>query len=152
MSFQFVPVTPANRVQALSLGVAPGQEHTVEPVAECLAEADRLALWRPVLVLDGAGQAVGFAMYGFWDGEDRYGRVWLDRFFIDRNFQRRGYAKACLPRLIDKLRAEYPAARQALYLSVYADNAPAIALYRALGFAFNGERDVNGELVMCLTA
>lgn len=147
MELRFIPVTAADRGTALSLHVAPDQTGTVETAAECLAEADGLPLWRPVIV-EADGRPVGFAMYGLWRDEGTAGRVWLDRFFIDEHCQGRGCAKAALPPLIAAIRAEY--GRDELFLSVYADNAPAIALYEGLGFRFNGETDVHGERVMVL--
>ena len=147
MTFQFIPVTPSNRPAALALHVSLTQKGTVETVAECLAEADALPLWRPVL-LSRDGENLGFAMYGLWENEGAEGRVWLDRFFIDERFQGRGYAKACLPELIAAIQAEYR--RDTLFLSVYPDNAPAIALYESFGFRFNGELDAHGERVMTL--
>lgn len=147
MELSWQPIEEGNRDLALTLAVSSAQVGTVEPVADCLREAAELALWRPVLLL-ADGEAVGFAMYGLWENEGSDGRLWLDRFFIDRRHQGRGLAKAVLPALIAHLRATY--GRSTVYLSVYPNNAPAIRLYEALGFCYNGELDCNGERVMVL--
>ncbi len=141
---RFVPVGAANRAQAERIAPAPGQEGFIESVRECLAEADALALWRPVCVYDGA-LLIGFAMYGLFP-TPAPGRLWLDRLLIDGRYQGRGYGRRAVAGLIERLAAEYPCER--VYLSVYAENARAVQLYRRFGFRFNGERDTKGELVM----
>lgn len=139
-----MPVFPENReIRALRTG--PGQESYIETVEQCLQEAAALPLWRP-LAIYANGQLAGFAMYGLWKEEGETGRVWLDRFLIDARFQGRGIATAALPLLMDRLFAEY--GHDALYLSLYADNKAAEHVYTKLGFRYNGERDVHGELVM----
>ncbi len=85
-------------------------------------------------------------MYGLWKNEGKYGRVWLDRFFIDKIFQNKGYAHIVLPILLNKIKNTY--GYNKLYLSVYKNNEKAIRLYKSFGFEFNGELDINGELVM----
>lgn len=142
MGIEIVPVTAKNCGQALAMGVGPGQEGTVEPVAQCLREAEQVACWRPVLLL-WEGEAVGFAMYGLWPSENR---VWLDRFLIDAPRQGRGLAKACLGPLLSRIEAEYGCER--IYLSVVEGNRVAERLYERFGFARNGERDLHGEHVM----
>lgn len=87
-------------------------------------------------------------MYGFFKNEGKKGRVWLDRFLIDKKYQNKGYAKVILPFLIDYILCEYNFNK--IYLSVYEENLLAINLYKRLGFKFNGEKDINGELVMVL--
>lgn len=96
---------------------------------------------------------IGFAMYGFWGKESNNnplfkGRVWLDRFFIDENFQGKGYAKKVLPLLLAHIKKEYMCPE--IYLSVYDNNSIAIHTYKNLGFEFNGELDINREKVMLL--
>lgn len=145
MDIIFTPVTVQNRSLAQSLHVAPTQLNTVETAEECLFEADQLSLWRPVII-EVDGVAVGFAMYGLWQEEGSNGRVWLDRFFIDEHHQGKGLAKPVLEGLLHHIVTEY--GRNEIYLSVYQDNLVAIRLYRNFDFAFNGEVDAKGELVM----
>lgn len=57
-----------------------------------------------------------------------------------------GYAKIVVPLLIEKIKNEYNYNK--LYLSVYEDNYIAINFYKKLGFEFNKEKDINGELIM----
>lgn len=147
MDITIAPVTPENREVVSALRVRPGQEGFIETVAECLAEADELPHWRPVGIYHGSA-LIGFAMYGLWLYEGERGRVWLDRFLLDGGAQGRGYALPALRALIARIRAEY--GYDALFLSIYEENTHALSLYRGLGFALNGEVDINGEKVMVL--
>lgn len=82
MELFIVPVTDKNRDTAENLRVYPEQSGYIETVSECMQEADELKDWKPVCVCDG-DKTVGFAMYGLIS-EDKYTRLWFDRFLIDR--------------------------------------------------------------------
>ena len=146
MCLHFETVTSKNRGAVERLALLPEQAGFIESPAECLREADASDFWRPVGIYDGT-ELVGFAMYGYLPflGE---GQLWFDRLLIDKAFQGRGYAKAAIAALLERLRQEYPCRR--VYLSVYGDNAAAIHLYRQAGFSFNGDYDTKGERVMVL--
>ena len=146
MCLHFETVTAKNRGAVEHLALLPEQAGFIESPTECLREADASDFWRPVGIYDGT-ELVGFAMYGYLPflGE---GQLWLDRLLIDKAFQGRGYAKAAIAALLERLRQEYPCRR--VYLSVYGDNAAAIHLYRQAGFSFNGDYDTKGERVMVL--
>lgn len=150
MALHLQAVTADNREAVLALHPAKEQETWIESTKDCLAEAAKLALWRPVALYDDE-TLLGFAMYGLWRDEGTDGRVWLDRFLIDESQQGKGYARPLLRLLMAHIGAAYPE-YNTLYLSLYADNTRAYALYQTLGFRENGERDVNGERVMCRQA
>ena len=146
MCLNFETVTAKNRGAVERLALLPEQAGFIESPSECLREADASDFWRPVGIYDGT-ELVGFAMYGYLPflGE---GQLWFDRLLIDKAFQGRGYAKAAIAALLERLRQEYPCRR--VYLSVYGDNAAAIHLYQQAGFSFNGDYDTKGERVMVL--
>ena len=148
MNMRIVPVTADTRALAESLSVAPGQEHFIEPVTECMAEADEISDWEPVCIYDG-DTLVGFSMYGYMRGE-KLKRVWFDRLLIDRHYQHRGYGRKAVELLLERIRGEFPG--KDIYISAYEDNPAAIALYQSFGFRINGEKDINGETVMVLKA
>lgn len=147
MDIKFIPVDESNYHEVKHLHIKVEQQGTVESVEECCKEAAQFALWRPTAIADG-DLLIGFAMYGLWIDEGEHGRVWLDRFFIDEGCQGKGYAKPVLKLLIKKIIKEY--ACDQLFLSVYETNETAIRIYESLGFRFNGEFDINNELVMML--
>lgn len=141
------PVTEQNREEILSLKVKHGQEHFIETTAQCLTEADKLSVWRPVGIYD-KETLIGFAMYGLFLEYPPNGRVWLDRLLIDAPFQGKGYGKAALQLLIERLWEEYHYPE--IYLSLFAGNDAAEHLYHSFGFEYIGEKDTGGEDVMRL--
>lgn len=141
MCIRIVPVTQRDREKVLALSVSREQQGFIETTAQCLKEAEELSLWRPVGLWEGE-ELVGFAMYGRWED----GRVWLDRFLIDHCFQGKGLGSRALDALLEQIPREYGC--RELYLSVFAGNQQAEQMYRARGFAPNGERDTGGETVM----
>ena len=143
-TLHFEAVNSRNRAEVEHLEVFADQSGFIESVTQCLQEADKLELWRPVGIYD-LGMLIGFAMYGYFP-EPAPGQVWLDRLLIDKKYQGKGYGKQAVLALLDKLRTEYQ--RDTVYLSVYENNPHAIQLYQQIGFHFNGEYDTNGERVM----
>lgn len=91
---------------------------------------------------------VGFAMYGLFMDYPPNGRVWLDLLLIGDSFQGKGYGKAALRILIQRLWEEYHYPE--IYLSLFAGNDAAEHLYQSFGFAYIGEKDTGGEDVMRL--
>ena len=65
-------------------------------------------------------------------------------FFHRPTLSKKGYAKQILPWILEQISVVY----DEVYLSVYENNTVAIALYKQLGFCFNGETDTKGEKVM----
>ena len=144
MDLKIIPVTEENRAEAEQLSVAPGQEHFIETVQECLEEADEISDWEPVCICDGETM-IGFSMYGYMHLE-KNPRLWFDRLLIDRHFQHRGYGRKTVEAMIRRMESEFPG--EDIYTSAYEDNQTAISLYQSFGFRKNGELDINGEKVM----
>lgn len=145
MALHFEAIALENRRQLEELELFPEQSGYIESVKECLFEADADKKWRPVGIYNDQ-TLIGFAMYACFQEPSAGSQVWLDRLLIDKNHQGKGYGKAAVVALIDRLSKEYNCRR--IYLSVYANNQAAIHLYKEIGFYFNGEHDVNGEDVM----
>lgn len=138
-------VTQENVQEILNLRVGSAQQGFIETTQQCLDEAKACANFKPVgLYVD--YELIGFSMYGYFQEQDGDGRVWLDRFLIDANYQGFGYGKTMLNAMIDKLVDEF--ACNNIYLSVYEDNKAAINLYEKFDFHFNGELDEKGEKIM----
>lgn len=145
MSLHFEAITAKNRNEAELLQISSAQQGFVESVHDSLIEADNRNFWKPVGIYNGE-QLIGFAMYGFFWADPPSGRVWLDRLLIDFHHQRKGYGKAALLALLERLHKQYQCEK--VYLSVFEDNVSAIKLYTDVGFVFNGELDIHGEKVM----
>lgn len=140
-------IDESNRQEILNLKVSKSQESFIETIEECLDEASKDLKWRNVGVYD-EDMAVGFAMYALFLDEGKNGRVWLDRFLISQEHQGKGYGENGIKLLIKQLYREY--GYKKIYLSVYDINKKAIALYKKIGFDFNGEVDIKGEKVMVI--
>lgn len=138
------PVTYKNHRAAEAPEVFPYQTGFIESVAEYMKEADQLAAWHPMCIYD-KDSIMGFTMYGMIQ-EPAYTRLWFDCLLIDKQHQGKGYAKPAVQLILQEIRTHYP--NTDIYLSVYAQNHPAIALYRSFGFAFTGELDTKGEEIM----
>ena len=131
--------------RSLSLHIRESQKTYLESIEQCLEDARECNCYRPVgLYRDGV--LVGFAMYGFFSIEGKRGRVWLDRYLIDEEFQGQGLGSIMLQALINHLNKLYKC--NEIYLSLYENNQRALHIYEKFNFHFNGEKDINGEKVM----
>ena len=103
-TLHFEAVNSRNRAEVEHLEVFADQSGFIESVTQCLQEADKLELWRPVGIYD-RSMLIGFAMYGYFP-EPAPGQVWLDRLLIDKKYQGKGYGKRVVLALLDRLRTE----------------------------------------------
>jgi diamine N-acetyltransferase len=133
-------VTPENWRSCVDLEVAPDQRDFVSPVARYLCLCHYGGVWQPLAAYLGR-EVVGFAMWGV-DPED--GSLWIGGLTIDRRFQRRGYGRALVVALCDRLRAVHGCT--SVSLSTVAENTAARRLYESLGFDETGELE-GDELV-----
>ena len=132
------PVTEDNVRAICRLAVAPGQAGLVAPNAVSLAQSlfAPLAWYRAIYADD---QPVGFAMLSIDTATPEY---YLWRFMIDHGFQRRGYGRAAMARIVEHLRT-LPGATVLTTSWVPAEGGPE-PFYRGLGFVPTGEVD-DGE-------
>ncbi|MCM3171891.1 MULTISPECIES: GNAT family N-acetyltransferase [unclassified Paenibacillus] len=145
MQIEIKNVDQNNLSDIISLRVHHTQQDYIETPAKCLQDAKDCPFYQPVgLYVDGV--LVGFAMYGLFPNESEDGRVWLDRYLIDMQYQGRGLGKILLQSLIDHMVCLYSCTK--IYLSLYENNKAAMKLYTQFGFRLNGEKDINGEHVM----
>lgn len=97
MSIDIKAVTEDNRAAILALHVSENQTSYIESAKACLEDAKECHDYKPVGLYH-EGDLVGFAMYGLfpeYDEDNKNGRVWLDRFFIDEHYQGKGLGKKC---------------------------------------------------------
>ena len=93
-TLHFEAVNSRNRAEVEHLEVFAEQSGFIESVTQCLQEADKLELWRPIGIYD-RGMLIGFAMYGYFP-EPAPGQVWLDRLLIDKKGTESGSCLPCL--------------------------------------------------------
>ncbi|NDO45930.1 GNAT family N-acetyltransferase [Clostridium sp. MD294] len=145
MNIHFEAITPKNRQSVENLCLFPEQVNFIESTIDCLKEADEVPQWKPVAIYDECN-LIGFAMYGYFDELSNCGELWLDRFLIDKKYQKKGYGKIAISALIQKITKEYHCKK--IHLSVYDINKTAIHIYKEIGFYFNGKFDTKGEKIM----
>ena len=146
MNLHIKPISAENKKEALQLNVKTEQSSFIEPVSQCIQEAEQLDLWNPVAIYHGTDM-IGFAMYGFFPYEDTHGRVWLDRFLIDNRYQGKGYGKEAIHLLLDKAFTHHNLNRVAI--GVVEKNINALKFYEKIGFKKEGIQEqgyyYNGE-------
>lgn len=144
------PVTRDNWRQGLSVRASEEQLHFVadyQPVllvilAKAAVEVGAVVWW-PYLLLDDDTTGV----VAVTDNRQRHNALTIFHLLIDQPRQRRGYGRAALAEIIDLGRRTIGC--DTLQLTVHLHNAPAIKLYRSVGFRETGTND-NGELDMSL--
>lgn len=140
------PVSGDNWQAVVQLALAPGQEEFVASNVYSLAQA----AYRPELVplaiyaigntdapaTTAAETLVGFAMYSRLP--DEQGRHWIFRVMVDQSQQGKGYGRAAMLLLLERMQATISALRT-ITLDFHERNHVAEALYESLGFVKSGE-------------
>ncbi len=142
MKVELREVTRDNWLTCVRLKVAESQMRWVASNAVSLAQSKYEPECVPLAAYDGETM-VGFAMYRPED----YGlsKVWfIDRLMVGQDFQRKGYGRAIMIALLERLRAQ--AGFAAIMISFVPDNEGARRLYSSLGFEDTGVVE-EGEVV-----
>ena len=139
------PVTKFNWEHALSIKIRPDQQKILPSATFFLARAfirpdNEVAV--PFMIYD-KETPVGFFCLDYNPGKK--GTYWLCGFMIDKKYQRRGYGKATLVKLVDYLKTNHINCTH-LGLTVDPRNTAAQKLYKDFGFKDTGEI-YKGELV-----
>ena len=137
-------ITPANLRQVVSLETAERDAYLITSNVLSIAEAKVYPHLVPQAVY-AEEQVVGFAMYG---RSPRDGRHYIYRLMIGVRHRGRGYGRAAVCALVERLGAI--ADCHDVYLSYVPENVVAARLYESLGFEKTGEVDEDGEIIMRL--
>jgi diamine N-acetyltransferase len=134
-------ITPANRAEVEALAVTPAQETFVASVTESLIEAAATPDARPWYRAVYAGETpVGFVMISDnipMDRPEYVGPYFLWRLLIDARYQRCGYGRATLDRVVAYVRTR-PQAERLLTSHVPGDGGP-LGFYLNYGFVLTGD-------------
>ena len=141
MSITLREVTPANFKECINLRVSDAQKTFVASNVTSIAQSKFYPTMNTSAVYAGE-EMVGFAMFGL-DEDD--GRYYLVRLMVDERHQGKGFGKAAVLAVIEKMR-ENKDCRE-LYLSFVPENTNAERLYERIGFERTGEIS-EGEIVM----
>lgn len=133
-----------NLEACILLQPAPEQQKFVAPNVESLAQAYVEPTLNPYAIYADE-EMVGFVMYGLdWDDNN----YWVYRLMIAPAHQGKGYAKAAMREVIDRLAAT-PDCTKAI-IGFHPDNLAAAKLYASLGFEDGGKASW-GEQLMVMT-
>ena len=144
MTMTLREITRENWLQCVRLKVAPEQEPFVAPNGVSLAQSKYEPEWVPLALYDNE-EMVGFVMYGVSPEE---GKHWILRVMVDRRYQGKGYGRAAMRLLLDRLRA-IPGCDE-VAISYEPENDVARRLYASCGFRETGEI-IEGETVARLS-
>lgn len=133
MTITLREITRENWLQCARLKVAPEQERFVASNGVSMAQSKYEPEYVPLAVYDGE-EMVGFVMYGVEQTENKY---WIMRMMVDHRQQGKGYGRAAMQLLLDRIRA-IPGCDE-VTISYEPDNAVARRLYASLGFRETGE-------------
>lgn len=131
------PIDRDNWRECVGLSVSEAQQNFVAPNLRSLADAQFNAQLFPHAIYH-QGQMVGFVMYGYQFFEPNHYALWyVMRLMVDQAHQGKGYGRAGLQGVIDKLKAENPEV-DGLVISYVPENVGAARLYASLGFLDEG--------------
>jgi diamine N-acetyltransferase len=136
-------ITMENFRECIDLSVAEHQGGLVASNMYSLAEAKADGVSNPLAVY-ADGRMVGFTMYCF---DPKSGIGYIDRLMVAADHQGRGYGRAAMTEVIERLRGT--AGCRCIRTSFEPTNAVAEALYESLGFRRTGEIH-DGEVVAVL--
>jgi diamine N-acetyltransferase len=136
-------ITMENFREVIKLSVAEHQKGFVASNMYSLAEAKADGVSNPLAIYAG-DQMVGFTMYCF---DPDTGTGYIDRLMVAADHQGRGYGRAAMMTVINRLR-KTPGCRL-IRTSFEPTNAVAESLYESLGFRKTGEIE-HGEVVMVI--
>jgi len=125
-----------NYSECLKLEVSAEQKNFVASNVFSLAQAWVFYETAYPLAIYAENRMVGFALYGPEESENGM-YMNIDRFMIDRQFQRKGYGKQAFAKLIEIIRNDFP--YKEIYLSYDPSNIVAEKLYQSFGFTKTGE-------------
>ncbi len=136
------PITPQNYEDMITIKVHEEQKSFVGSNVYSLAEAGVFPKRYP-LAIYADETPVGFLMSAFIEETQRH---WIFRLMIAADQQQRGYGRAAMHLLIERMRA-IPGCTQ-IYISYKPVNNVARKLYSSLGFCINGEIEGGEEVAV----
>ncbi len=140
MSVELRELTYENFHTAVELKVRADQQQFIESNAYYIAQSKVDQEVTPLTVY-ADGEMVGFLVHGI-DEDD--GRVWLMRLMIDQRFQGRGYARAAVVALVQRIQQTYPV--DGIYLRFPSGNERAYRLYTGLGWTPTGDQEEGQDI------
>lgn len=143
MNINFQAITKDNWRECIKLATREDQKHFVASNLYSLCEASYEPGCFPLAIYD-VENMVGFVMYGI---DDEKQETWIVRLMIDQRYQGKGYGRAALERIVQRLVREHNCPE--IFISAEPENEHAIGLYERFGFVKTGDI-LDGEAVLKL--
>ncbi|MDP4090447.1 MAG: GNAT family N-acetyltransferase [Bacillota bacterium] len=128
MSIRFEEINESNCEECARLKVMNGQEKYLRSNGAALVYWKFYPHWSALAIYE-EDNMVGFLMYGVDYMDDTMNII---SFMIDERYQGRGYGKAAVEKLIDRMKEE--AAGRQIWVGVHPRNVEAQKLYSKFGF------------------
>lgn len=126
-------ITRENFWDCIELAVEKQQADFVTSNAVSIAQSKVQPECIPLAVYDDEVM-VGFVMYCIDEDDSEY---WIYRMMIDEKFQYRGYGRAALKLLLDRIKSDET--RNKIFLGVHKESIAGVRLYESFGFRFDGQ-------------
>ncbi|MCM1989143.1 GNAT family N-acetyltransferase [Oceanirhabdus seepicola] len=133
MNIIFKEVTKENWEKCIELKVSKEQEEFVAPNSYSLLQANFGEGLYPISIYDGETM-VGFLMY---EKDEEDNTMGMCRLMIDEKYQKKGYGRAAVLKLLDLIREKY--GNIEFFTSFEPENIVADKLYESVGFKKTGE-------------
>lgn len=133
MNLIFKEINKDNWEECINLNVSKEQEEFVAPNSYSLLEALYGKNLFPLAIYDD-DKMVGFIMYEIDDEDNTMG---MCRLMIDQKFQKKGYGREAVLKLLDLIRERY--GKIPFFTSFEPENKVAEKLYESVGFKKTGE-------------
>jgi diamine N-acetyltransferase len=131
---KFVEITKNNWRECIALTVSSEQKNFIASNVYSLAEAKFETGMFPIGISQN-DKLIGFAMYG---NDAEKNKSWIIRFMIDVSFQKKGFGREALIKLIELLENKF--AKSDIRLCVEPENLNAINFYKKYGFQQTDEK------------
>lgn len=141
MSVTLREINKSNWEECIKLKVDETQVNFVASNVYSLAESKFETSFFPLAIYN-RQTMVGFVMYGLDDDD-----WWICRLMVDKNYQKNGYGRTAMLKLIEILRNKPECHR--IFTSYEPKNLVAQKLYLSLGFEKTGKIE-EGEIILCL--
>lgn len=159
MNIELRGITEDNFKECINLSLTEEQQEYIATNKYSLAEAYAYQCdgkYIPMTyVIYNEDTMVGFIFASYQpidpEDEDDYEDVYyISRLMIDKRYQRNGYGKEAMKRLIEIMKKRTYGSAQAIILSCSRDNMAAYKLYESLGFVDSDKFDEDGDVYLRL--
>jgi len=131
----FKEITEENYSKVINIEINDFQKRFVGKIVDEIEEAKKHEGFFPLAIYDD-DIIIGFLMYNNYPEGTTNDKYWIRVLIIDKKYQKRGYGKMVMEKIIDEIKKDKKYNK--INLCVERDNNIALGLYKSLGFNFDG--------------